>query len=166
MSKQIHAVCQMIETADQKPADYNEWVAFMKGWVDDFKTTRTILLKRREDAVGVIPAADAEQSEVAGVIPTTEPSSATSKQDQTTMGETSASSSSAPMSEELQAFREQKKQEREKLEAWARIFGISPPETSTTVERSTHRFEQWLERQLKVNRETLAQQSNFPEDEN
>ena len=64
------------------------------------------------------------------------------------MGDISTGDSSVPMTVKLQEFREQKTQEREQLEAWARIHGVSPPETSTQVKRSTHRFEQWLERQL------------------
>ncbi len=62
--------------------------------------------------------------------------------------------------------RDQKRREREQNEAWARIHGVSPPENSTKVKKSTHRFEQWLERQLKANRETLAQSGDFALNEN
>ena len=60
-------------------------------------------------------------------------------------------------------FRAQKKQDREQLEAWARIYGTPPKESTAGVKKKeTHRFEQWLEGQLQANRETLAQQGNFP----
>mgnify|MGYP000211331175 FL=1 len=67
VGKQIQDVCQMISTADLLPVDYIEWVNFMKGWIDNFKITRTRLLTTRAaSAAGYIPAAATEQSEVVG----------------------------------------------------------------------------------------------------
>ena len=100
VSKQIHDVCQMIKTADLLPVDYKEWYAFMKGWIDDFKTTRTRLLATRADAAGASPAGAAEQSEAVGVIPTAEPSSATPSQSEATVGEISTGDSAGSMTGE------------------------------------------------------------------
>ena len=64
--------------AELVPDDYQPWHAFMKGWIEDFKKTRTSLLKTRAEAdaaVVTIAAGSEEQSEVAGVIPVAEPSS-------------------------------------------------------------------------------------------
>ena len=45
----------MIKTAGEQeaelvPVDYQAWHAFMKGWIEDFKKTRTSLLKKRAEA--------------------------------------------------------------------------------------------------------------------
>ena len=159
VSKQIHDVCLMMKTADLLPVDYTEWYAFMKGWIDDFKKTRTQLLATRDVPAGVSPAGAAGQSDAVGVSPAVEPSSALPSQGEPSWEEISTGDSAGSMTGELLEFREQQRQEREKLAAWARVYGGPPPENST-IKRSTHRFEQWLEGQLKVNRDTLAQQTH------
>ncbi len=185
VSSQIHDVCQMIKTAGEDdaaliPSDYEPWYTFMKGWIDDFKRTRTsVLATRKEEAAAARSNADAAaatsssstagtagQSEVVGAIPTAEPSSAVPGQSDATVGDISTGASPGSMSADLQQFRDQNIRDREQREAWARIYGVSPPESSTTVTRRTHRYEQWLERQLKANRETLAQNSDFVTNEN
>ena len=174
VSKQIHDVCQMIKTAGEEnadlvPVDYLDWYAFMKGWIEDFKRTRTSVLETRAEAdaaAATIAAGTEGQSEVVGAIPAAEPSSAVPSQSDATVGDIPAGASDDSMPKELQDFRDQKRREREQNEAWARIHGVSPPEDSTKVKKSTHRFEQWLERQLKANRETLAQSGDFALNEN
>ena len=68
VSKQIHDVCLMMKTADLLPVDYTEWYAFVKGWIDDFKKTRTKLLATRDVPAGVSPAGAAGQSDAVGLL--------------------------------------------------------------------------------------------------
>ncbi len=112
VSKQIHDVCQMIKTADLLPVDYTEWYAFMKGWIDDFKTTRTRLLATRDVPAGASPAGAAGQTEAVGVSPAAEPSSALPSQSEPSVGEISTGDSAGSMTGELLEFREQQRQER------------------------------------------------------
>ena len=149
VSTQIHNVCQLIRAANMLPSDYEPWYKFMKTWIEDFAAARTQRMADREIPAEVISVGSAGQSDAGGVSPLAKPSSALSGQGDSS--EVISGDSSGSMSEE------QKAQKREQQEAWARIHGTPPPEESTAgvVKKVTHRFEQWLEGQLKANRGKL-----------
>ena len=149
VSTLIHSVCQLARAANMLPEDYEPWYKFLKVWIDNFTAARLQRMKDREVPAEVISVGSAGQGNAGGVSPLAEPSSALSGQGDAS--EEISGASSGSMSEE------QKAQQREQQEAWARIHGTPPPKESTAgvVKKVTHRYEQWLEGELKANRGKL-----------
>ncbi len=137
----ISDVCKLMTKAKMQPDNYDEWYSYMKTWLDDFASIR--IQWQREIPSEAISVGSSGQGDVGDAISPAEPNPELSGQGDAPDAISGASSGSRT---------------KEEQEAWDRIKGISVPVQTTVGQKMTptHRFEQWLDAEVKTMRRSFA----------